>query len=177
VKRAAALLLVGLLIPVAQGAVAPFLPSGACPDLGLLLVIGFGVSLRSTAAGIAVAAWIGFVSDLLSGSLLGQHALLRVLAFGAARLTSLHMNMRGPFTQMALGGALTLLSALGTVALTAFFASGAASFAPAAEIAWHTAVNAAVAPLAVAAVGRLLGLLGEDDGRRVLRLEPRGWST
>jgi rod shape-determining protein MreD len=176
VKRVAALLLVGLLIPVAQGAVAPFLPSGACPDLGLLLVIGFGVSLRSTAAGVGVAAWIGFVSDLLSGSLLGQHAVLRVLAFGAARLTSLHMNLQGPFTQMALGGALTLASAFGTVALTAFFAAGATTLAPALEIVWHTAVNAVAAPFAVAAVARLLALLGEDDGRRVLRLEPRSWS-
>ena len=175
-KRWVALLLIGLLIPVVQGAVAPFLPRGACPDVGLLLVIALGVSLRSTAAGVAVAAWIGFVSDLLSGSLLGHHALLRVLAFGAARITSLHMNLRGPFTQMALGGVLTLLSAFGTVALTAYFASGAATLAPVAELVWHTGVNALIAPFAVAAGAKLIAWL-EDDGRRVLRLEPRSYSA
>ena len=175
-KRAAALVLLGLLVPMIQGALAGFLPRGACPDVGLLLVIALGVCLRSTAAGVALAAWIGFVTDQLSGSLLGQHALLWLLAFGAARLTSLHVNLQGPFTQMAIAAALTLGSAFGISALTAFFAPDLAPVSTAAELFWQTAVNALMAPLVIGLASRLIAKL-DDDGRRVLRLEPRTYST
>jgi rod shape-determining protein MreD len=176
VKRFVVLAGLGLLVPIFQGAVAAFLPRGVCPDLGLLLVIALGVALRSTATGLAVSAWLGFVSDLLSGALLGQHALLRVLAFGVARLTSSHMNLQGPFTQMGLAAGLTLASALGMLALTAFFDAGTALVFPAAPLFWHTAVNALCAPFVMGIAVRGLAKL-EDDGRRPLRLEPRSFST
>ena len=164
-----------LLAPIFQGALAPFLPRGACPDLGLLLVIALGVALRSTAAGLALTAWLGFVSDLLSGALLGQHVLLRVLAFGVARMTGSHVNLEGPFTQMGLAAALTLGSALGMLALTAFFDAGSSRL-PLEGLLWHTAANALVAPIVVGAAVRGLARL-EDDGRRPLRLEPRSFSA
>lgn len=176
-KPALALLLLGLFVPILQGALASLLPRGVCPDLTLLLVIALAVSLRSTAGGVALAAWIGFVSDLLSGSLLGQHALLWLLAFGAARLTSLHVNLRGPFTQMALGAGLTLGTAFGMFALTAFFTQGLAPLATASELFWHTLVNALMAPFVVGLSARLIAKLGDDGSRRVLRLEPRSFST
>lgn len=177
-KRAIVLLALGLLLPMIQGALVVFLPRGLFPDLALLLVIAVGVALRSTAGGVALAAWIGFVSDLLSGSLLGQHTLLLLLAFGTARLTSLHMNMRGPFTQMALAAALTVGLALGMVAITAFFnASTAGRVAPAGELARHMIANALMAPLVIGVAARLMSRLGDDDGRRVLRIEPRSYST
>ena len=175
-KRGLALVALGLLVPIFQGAVAPFLPRSACPDLGLLLVIALGVGLRSTAGGVALAAWIGFVSDLLSGSLFGQHALLRVLAFGAARLTGGHMNLQGAFTRMALAAGLTVASAFGMVGLSAFFA-GSAQLAPGGELLWHTGVNALFAPFVLGLVARLITKLDGDDGRRLLRLDPRGYSA
>ncbi len=175
-KRGVALVALGLLVPIFQGAVAPFLPRGVCPDLGLLLVIALGVGLRSAAGGVALAAWIGFVSDLLSGSLFGQHALLRILAFGAARLTGGHMNLQGAFTRMALAAGLTVASAFGMVGLSAFFA-GSAPVPPGGELLWHTGVNALIAPFVLGLVGRLITKLDGDDGRRLLRLEPRSYSA
>jgi rod shape-determining protein MreD len=176
-KRVVALVLLGLLIPMIQGAVAGFLPRGTCPDVGLLLVLALGVSLRSTAAGVALAAWIGFVTDQLSGSLLGQSTLLWLLAFGAARLTSQHVNLRGPLTQMALAGGVTLGSAFGVSALTAFFTPELAPLSTPAELFWQTAVNAIMAPLVLGLAARLFARLGDDDGRRVIRLEPRSYSA
>ena len=175
-KRGVALVALGLLVPIFQGGVAPFLPRGACPDLGLLLVIALVVGLRSAAGGVALAAWIGFVSDLLSGSLFGQHALLRILAFGGARLTGGHMNLHGAFTQMALAAGLTVASAFGMVGLSAFFA-GSAPVAPGGELFWHAGVNALIAPFVLGLVGRLITKLDGDDGRRLLRLEPRSYSA
>lgn len=175
-KRVVGLVALGLLVPIFQGAVAPFLPRSACPDLGLLLVIALGVGLRSTAGGVALAAWIGFVSDLLSGSLFGQHALLRVLAFGAARLTGGHVNLQGAFTQMALAAALTVASAFGMVGLSAFFA-GSAPLAPGGALLWQMGVNALFAPFVLGLVARLITKLDGDDGRRLLRLDPRGYSA
>lgn len=175
-KRAVVLAGLSLLVPIVQGALAPFLPRGIFPDLGLLLVIALGVALRSTAAGLALSAWLGFVSDLLSGALLGQHALLRLLAFGVARATSSHVNLQGPLTQMGLAAVLTLASAFGVFALTAFFESGAATVFPLADLLLHTAANALAAPFVVSLGVRGLAKL-EDDGRRPLRLEPRSFST
>ncbi len=175
-KRGVALVALGLLVPILQGAVTPFLPRGTCPDLGLLLVIALGVGLRSAAGGVALAAWIGFVSDLLSGSLFGQHALLRVLAFGTARLTGRHMNLQGAFTQMALAAGLTVASAFGMVGLSAFFA-GSAPVASGGELLWHTGVNALITPFVLGLVARLITKLDGDEGRRLLRLEPRSYSA
>lgn len=175
-KRLVVLVGLGLLVPILQGALGPFLPRSACPDLGLLLVIALGVALRSTAAGLALSAWLGFVSDLLSGALLGQHALLRVLAFAVARLTSSHVNLQGPFTQMVLAAGLTLASAFGMLALTAFFEAGSAAVFPVADLVWHSAVNALLAPVVVGLAVRGLARL-EDDGRRPLRLEPRSFGA
>ncbi|MGH0032149.1 MAG: hypothetical protein ACQGVC_20355 [Myxococcota bacterium] len=175
-KRVIALASLGLVVPILQGVVAGFLPRGFCPDFGLLLVVALGVAVRSTAGGLALVAWLGFVSDLLSGALLGQHALLLVLAYGVARVASTHVNLQGTLTQMGLAAGLTLASAVGTFALTAFFDSSTARVFPGAEVLWHAAVNAAVAPFVIGFAVRMLARL-EDDGRRPLRLEPRSFSA
>ena len=167
----------GVLGPIVQGAVSPYLPRGLCPDAGLLLVVAIGLVLRSTLSGVLLAAWVGFVSDLLSGSLLGQHAIARVGAFGVARLAGLQMNLQGGFAQIVLMGAVTIVSSALLAGLTEFFSSGAtAPMASPMEIGWHAAVNALCAPIAVAFVGRVVRGLGDEDGRRVLPLEPRSFA-
>lgn len=173
-KRVLVLVGLGLLAPILQGALAPFLPWGTCPDVGLLVVIGLGLSLRSGLAGLALAAEIGFVADLLSGSLLGEHALLRMFVFALARLASLHVNLHGTLTPMALAAGLSALSAAGILALTTFFSSGTAMvLVTLPDVLRQAVVNALLAPLVISAVARLVAHLGDEDGRRVLRLEPR----
>ena len=75
-KRAAAVLLIGSAALMLQGAVNAFVPVHLTPDLRFLLVVAVGLHWRSAAAGAVVAALLGFVADLLSGSLLGEQALL-----------------------------------------------------------------------------------------------------
>lgn len=176
-KRLLVLAAIGLFGPIVQGAVSPFVPPDLCPDIGLLLVIALGLTFRNTVAGIGLAAWVGFVCDLLSGALLGQHAIARVFAFSVARLAGFQMNLRGGFTQLTLTAAITVMSALLLSGLTAFFtASTAAPMASAVELARHAAVNALLAPLVVPLVGQLIALTGDDEHRRVLPLEPRSYA-
>jgi rod shape-determining protein MreD len=176
-KRILVLAALGVLGPILQGAISPFLPRGLCPDGGLLLVVAIGLTLRSTLSGVLLAAWVGFVSDLLSGSLLGQHAIARVCAFGVARLAGLQMNLQGGFGQIVLTGAVTIVCSGLLAGLTAFFTAGAAApMASPMEIARHAAVNAICAPLAVAFVSRVIRGMGDQDGRRVLPLEPRSFA-
>jgi cell shape-determining protein MreD len=176
-KRALALIALALLAPMVQGAVVPYLPRGACPDAGLLLVIAIGLTLATAGLGVALTAGVGFVADLLSGALLGSHAFLWVLAFGVARFTSLHVNLKGPFMQIALAASLTAAVALGLAGLTAFFGSAEArSLVAPLELLRQVIANGLVAPFAIALTGRLVARLSDDGGPRMLRLDPRGYA-
>jgi len=179
VKRVLGLLVVGTLAAMLQGAVAGFIPARFCPDLGFLIAVAIGLCWRSTAGGLVVAASLGFVADLLSGSLLGQHALLRVLAFGAARLPSRNLNLRGPLPQALFVAGLTAANAVAVGALTAFFSPGAGfGIAALGDLPAHACVNAVFAPFVTRATEALLGRLGDEEaGRRLLRLEPRRWAA
>ncbi len=50
-----------------------------------------------------------------------------------------------------------------------------ARVAPGGELLWHAGVNALIAPLVLGLVARLITKLNGDDGRRLLRLDPRGY--
>jgi rod shape-determining protein MreC len=175
VKRAAVLLGLGVLAPMLQGGLAPFVPQGLFPDLSLLLVVSIGLCWRSAVGGLLLAATIGFVCDLLSGALLGQHALLRVFAYGTARYASDQVNLRSPGAQMVFVAVLTGINALAMGSLTAFFSPGTAiGWIGFWELMLVTATNALTAPLMTAFVGMLVARLGDDEaGRRLLRLETR----
>jgi cell shape-determining protein MreD len=176
-KRALALIALALFAPIVQGAIVPYLPRGACPDAGLLLVVALGLSLRATGLGLALTACVGFVADLLSGALLGSHAFLWVLAFGVARFTSLHVNLKGPFMQLALAASLTVAVALGLAGLTAFFGSAQVrSLVAPVELLRQVIANGLVAPVAIALVAWLVTRLSDDGGPRMLRLDPRGYT-
>jgi cell shape-determining protein MreD len=157
-----------------QGALTAFVPTGWFPDAGLLLVMALGLAWPGAIAGALLATWVGFVSDLLSGSLVGQHALLWLCAFGAARVVSSHVNLHGAPTQMVLAAGLTTGAALAMSALTAFFSPDSVSgLASGPALLRQIAVNALAGPLVISAVAALIARLDEESGRRVLRLEPR----
>jgi rod shape-determining protein MreD len=176
VRPALALLALGWFALIAQGAVATFVPARFCPDLGLLVVVGMGLHWRGVTGGLAMATLLGYTADLLSGSLLGQHALLRLLAFAAARLASRQLNLRGSLPLAVFAAGLTFAYALAAWTLSSFF-TGTPVFA------WgglrdalpHALINAALAPWASWLVERFAGWLGDDDSaRRTLRFEPGG---
>ncbi len=174
-KRALALLAIGALAPMIQGAMGTFIPLHYCPDLGLLLVVGLGLCWRSTAGGLVLSAMLGFVADLLSGSLLGQHMLLRIFAFGAARACSRQLNLRGVIPRATFVAVLSAVSALGTGALTAFFGAGPGVDAQLLrELVPHALINGAFAPLGVWLVERIANWLSEAEaGQQLLPLRPR----
>jgi rod shape-determining protein MreD len=172
VRPAAGVLLVGIVLMMVQGAVNAFVPAHFVPNVGLLVVVGVGLHWRSAAAGVAITALLGFAADLLSGSLLGEQALLGFAVFAAARLSSQQLNLRGALPQAVFVLALVCVHALGTLLLDGFFGARTA-IAP-----WmlrvlpiYAAVNAIFAPVVIRGVGALAAALGKEEGvRRQVRL-------
>jgi len=174
VKRALALAGLAFAGLVAQAGVARVLPAPWCPDLGLLFVVGFGLSLRRAATGLVLSALVGYLCDLLSGSLLGQHMLLRMGAFGAARIGSRRFNLRGPAPLAIFSAGLCAVNGLATWALAAFFAPGEAPpLPPASEFAVQALLAGVLAPVVVVVVTWVCQALGDEEGARLMRLEPR----
>lgn len=173
-KAFALLLGLGVLAPMLQSVAAAYVPARYVPDLSLLVVVGIGLHWRGAAGGLVLAALAGFAADLLSGALLGQHALLRMLAFGAARLGARSLDLRGVLPQAGFAAGLTAANAVALVALTAFFTG--ASDLPLlvrGDLAAQAAANAVCAAPVAGAIGWWIRLVSEGD-RRVVRLDPRG---
>jgi cell shape-determining protein MreD len=174
VRRPLLLLGLGLSALVVQGALAVHAPRGALPNLAFLVVLALGVTLPG-AAGLCVAAALGYAADLLSGAPPGLHALLFLGAFGLARLASARIDLRRglPFAVAAV--ALTVAAAFAFAALAPLFGRrGGLHAALFATLAWQLPVHALAAPLVLAAA-RALAALGspEELGRRPVRIEPR----
>jgi rod shape-determining protein MreD len=164
-------------VPMLEGALAPFLPAAFRPDLPLLVVLALALAWRNTATGLVLVSVCGFVVDLFSGALLGQHALLSVIAFVGARVLSQHVSMIGVLPQIVFAAGFTAVHAIGVVGLTTLFTPGAdlALLRPGVVLP-RVVVNALVAP-AVNAVGAALvaWAAGEETGRRPLRIATRSW--
>ena len=174
-----ALLALGLLALMLQGAAALLVPASFVPDLGLLVVVAAAIHLRSVAVGVLLATLLGYATDMFSGSLLGEHALLRLATYGAARFASARLNLRGPLPQALFVALLCVAHALALWGLVA-------SFTPA--VGWplvtlgsllpYALVNGLVAPFTTHGVGVLLTRLGDEEGgNRLVRLEPRSFSA
>jgi rod shape-determining protein MreD len=171
-----ALALTGLALGalVLQGALAALLPPALVPDLGLLLAVVTAVVAPALPA-LLLAAGVGFGADLLSGTLLGEQALLRILAFAATRFVSgqFHLERGLPLASYCL--ALGLLDPLGIAALSALFSRPS-------PFGWEAlptlAVRALVGAVLAGGVHRLVGVALEtlqdgDARRREVRFDTR----
>lgn len=173
-KRVSALAGLAFAALVLQAAVARIVPPQWCPDLGLLVVIGLGLGMRKAATGVALAALVGYLSDLLSGSLLGQHMLLRMVAFAAARIGSRQLNLRGRAPLAIFAAGLSAGYGLALWAIVAFFARAAHPPLPAVgDFVAQAVVNGLLGPIVAPAVAWLSLTLGDEEGARLMRLEPR----
>lgn len=173
-KVGIALVLVGLLGLMAHSAAALVVPARFLPDVGLLLVVAVALTVRSPVLGVLFAGLLGYTTDLLSGTLLGQHVLLRLGAYGAARVVSARLNLRGPLPLAVFVLILSVIHALALWALAAFFLPGGV-VAPGVlrDLVPHALANALLAPVVTALVAAIVRRLGDDDSGRPLRLEPR----
>jgi rod shape-determining protein MreD len=167
VKRAIVVLLVGYVAVMIQGSVNAFLPPQLTPNFGFLIIIAVGLCWRSAVAGIAIAALLGFTADLLSGSLLGEQALLGMFAFVAARFGSQHLNLRGALPQALFVFAFTGVNAVGVGVLDTFFGVRAGISSMMLHLLpVHALVNAVFAPFVVHGVEALASAFGTEEGGR-----------
>lgn len=166
------LLGVGLAALVVQGAAALVLPYPFCPDLGLLVVIAIGLYWEPLPSGFALAALLGYSTDVLSGSLLGQHAMLRLVCFAAARLASRQLNLRGALPFAVFAGGLTIAYAAALEAQLAFFTGAPTEVGAFGRTLLHAVVNAFFAPIVAAVVEQVCSWGGDDDrARRPVRFD------
>jgi cell shape-determining protein MreD len=176
-KRGLVLFGVGVVALMSQGAAAGVVPARFVPDLGLLLVFAVALAVRSPLPGVALAGGIGYVTDLLSGGLLGQHVLLRMAAYGAARIGGTRLNLRGALPRAVFVFFLSLGHALGLWLLAVFFVPDAAGglLAPG-TLLTQALVNAAFAPAITEGISFLSARLSDEEAGRPMRLEPRSFT-
>ncbi len=162
-RQVPGLVALGCIALLVQGTLGTFAAAWLFPDLAFLVAVGAGVSIAPGGA-LLVAAFLGYATDLLTGALLGQHALLLALAVAATRIANRALNLQRPLPRAALVAGLVLAYGLGTAGLTRLFA-GAADLGPAffRQLAFHACVSALCAPAAIAAVGRFAALLAGTD--------------
>lgn len=168
-----AVALLGLLGVAVQGALVDLLPRGMAPDLGLLAAVAAALVL-GRASGLLVAFAVGLAADLLSGTLLGQHAALRMMEFflTAAVAGSLDLGRALPLAVYV--GALALGDAVGLLGLSWLFLGPLPVSAGDLErVAVRAAVTAAVAPLAAALLRGVARRLDERAARREMRIDTR----
>jgi cell shape-determining protein MreD len=175
VKLFAGILVLGALAAIIQGVLGTFVSQQYVPDLGLLLVFAVGVSWRGFAGGFGAAIGLGYITDLLSGSLLGQHVVMRIFVFVAARLGSRHLSLLGAMPRALMVAGLTLVNAFAMEALTTIFTgSGGFVIGSLTGLLPQIFLNALCAAPLTAGVERMVALLSDDESARKLSIETGG---
>jgi len=165
-RPAVALVLLALGALVLQGTLAALVPPALLPDLALLLTVTVAVAAPATWA-LLLAAGLGFGADVLSGTLMGQLALLRLLAFATTRFVHAQFHLERAIPLASFCFALALLDALGLAALSRLFLGASPLGLEAVPTALaRAALVAALAPGAHRLVSGVLASLYEGDGRR-----------
>lgn len=171
-RRPLGLLAGGLVCAWLQGTLVGFAPAWWTPDLVFLWAVG-GAVAAPVAEALLVAGTLGYAVDVLSGALLGHHALLLVVACAATRGASVQLHLGRTPARVALLVGLGLVYHAGHAGLAALFAGGGLpNGAALRHAATQLALTAAVGPAVLAAVERWAELLTRDEEgvRRPLRL-------
>jgi len=172
-RRALLLVVCGFVTWIAQGTLASLLPAWSVPDLTLVVTVAVAVTAPPI-AGLFFAAGIGFGVDLLSGALLGQHALLRLLVFAAVRLLGAQLDLRQGVSLAIFVAVLSLLDVFGLWILArAFQESSLIGLDTVPIVLVRVLLAALLAPGAARLLRALHEWLEEGDPRREVRLEPR----
>ncbi|MEN8160471.1 MAG: hypothetical protein ABFS41_10410 [Myxococcota bacterium] len=168
-----ALLALGWLAVMVQGGLAHLGPAHWVPDVALLFTVAAAVVL-GPGTGLVVAVALGLGADMVSGTLLGQLACLRLVEFGLTRVVAAQLDLRRGLPLAIFAFAMVALDAAGQAGLARLFLG---SFPVQPEelltLAVHAAVTAPFAPFVGSLARRLCDRLEEGDARRELRLDPR----
>ena len=161
----------GLLGLALEAAAAHLLPRQFVPDLALLVPVAAALCL-GPAEGLILAAGIGLAADMLSGTLLGQQAMLRMFEFGITRVVSGQLDLRRPLPLLVYAAVLSLLDALAMAGLSRLFLGpipfGLRELGP---VLIRACTNALGAPLVAEACASLVERASEQEARREMRLE------
>ncbi len=115
-KSTLAVLALGFAGLMLQGGLARALPPPWCPDLSWLVVVGLGLRWPGFVSGFLVTAVLGFAMDAVSGSLIGQHALLRLGTYLVAAIAARQLDLSGGIPTAMLTFVLSLGYGFGIVA-------------------------------------------------------------
>lgn len=167
-KSISALSLLGLAALVVQGALARTIPPPWCPDLAWLVVIGIGLRWPGFLSGMLVAVLLGYAMDLVSGSLMGQHAFMRLFSYLVAAAVSRQLDLSGGLSVAIFVFGMTVLYGLGIMATLSFFVgSEVIGFDVLTSAFQHGIVNALAVGPTISLVERvLLRFSGEEVSRR-----------
>ena len=167
-KAFPALLGVGLLALILQGALARIITPPWCPDLALLVVIALGLRWPRFLSGVFLAMILGYAMDLVSGSLMGQHALLRLLTYLAAALAGRQLDLTGGLPVSILVFGTTFVYGIVIVSLLSFFVgSEGLSLTVLIDAFCHSIANVVAAGPMLSVVERVQARFSDDEaGRR-----------
>ena len=158
----------GLFALVLQGALARVISPPWCPDFAWLVVVALGLRWPSFVSGIVLATLLGFAMDLVSGSLMGQHAFMRIASFVAAAVAARQLDLSGAYPVTVFVFVLMVAYGLGIVVTLSFFVgSEGVGFHVVSPALCHALVNALAAMPVLTTVERLLTRFSEEElGRR-----------
>lgn len=167
-KSPAALLALGLAALVLQGALARVLTPPWCPDLAWLVVVAIGLRWPSVVSGVILAVVLGYAMDLVSGSLMGQHALLRLISYLAAALAARQLDLSGGLPTSVFVGSMTIVYGVATVSMLSFFLGAPGLRLDVIGLAFaHAVVNVLAAGPVISLVERILIRFSDEEvGRR-----------
>jgi rod shape-determining protein MreD len=179
-KSAIAVLALGLAALIVQGAVARTISPPWCPDLAWLVVVAIGLRWPRFLSGVVLAVTLGYSMDLVSGSLMGQHALLRLVSYLAAALAARQLDLSGGLPVAIFVGAMTIFYGLATVTMLSFFVGAPwPGFDVLGTAVVHAFVNVVAAGPVISLVESVLARFSDEEvGRRApmpLGFEPRGF--
>ena len=164
-KSTLAVLALGLAALMVQGGLARALPPPWCPDLAWLVVVGIGLRWPGFLSGFVLSAMLGFAMDALSGSLLGQHALLRLVSYLVAATAARQLDLSGGIPTALLTFSLSVAYGFGVVATRSVFLGSALGSALGSSLGWDSigidgvAVAVAQAFVNMLCAGAIVGLV------------------
>ena len=170
---------VTLFMLMLEGALAVIVPPPWCPDLGLLALVAVGLRWSGLARGLVFAYLVGSSADVLSGSLMGLHALLSMAVFTLAVFAGRQLNLKGSLPLVAFTLAVSFAYGLAVYGISNFFLTGIdlglsgvlANFV-------HAVVNGLLAPAFFSGFSRLAAWAGAADGaEKSLHIETSGRSV
>ena len=165
-RAALALILLGALGLVVEGAVVTVVPPLLQPD-GALVGSGAAALFLGGGPALVVLAGLGFASDLLGGAPLGLHVLALLVPFVATRLANGSLELRRGLPEAVLVALLTpVAGVLGAGCLHLADVDASLDLGFWLGLALQTAVNAAVAPAVCALAETVASLTGDVDATR-----------